>query len=133
MIAERFPDHAVLGEEFEQAGQRDQIPEYCWVFDPIDGTTNYAHGLPIFCWSSSCGTSVSRCSFSGPGSCSPPHTCCYDVPAAVAHDELVVVDSLNVRRRPPSTLLLKTRPVWQSVEYVATIGSPATMSLAMWW
>ena len=22
---------------------------YCWVFDPIDGTTNYAHGLPIFC------------------------------------------------------------------------------------
>ena len=25
------------------------VPEYCWVFDPIDGTTNYAHGLPIFC------------------------------------------------------------------------------------
>ena len=23
--------------------------EYCWVFDPVDGTTNYAHGLPIFC------------------------------------------------------------------------------------
>jgi myo-inositol-1(or 4)-monophosphatase len=51
MIAERFPDHVVLGEEFEQAGQRDAIPEYCWVFDPIDGTTNYAHGLPIFCCS----------------------------------------------------------------------------------
>ena len=51
LIAERFPDHAVLGEEFEQAGQWDRIPEYCWVFDPIDGTTNYAHGLPIFCCS----------------------------------------------------------------------------------
>ncbi|MCK7529371.1 MAG: ATP-binding protein [Ignavibacteriales bacterium] len=24
-------------------------PDHCWVFDPIDGTTNYAHGLPIFC------------------------------------------------------------------------------------
>ena len=48
-IAERFPDHAVLGEEFERAGQRDETPPFCWVFDPVDGTTNYAHGLPIFC------------------------------------------------------------------------------------
>lgn len=49
MIAERFPDHEVLGEEFGQSGDRGRVPEYCWVFDPIDGTTNYAHGLPIFC------------------------------------------------------------------------------------
>jgi myo-inositol-1(or 4)-monophosphatase len=49
IVAERFPGHVVLGEEFEEAGQREQIPEYCWVFDPVDGTTNYAHGLPIFC------------------------------------------------------------------------------------
>jgi myo-inositol-1(or 4)-monophosphatase len=48
-IAERFPDHAVLGEEFEETGQREQVPRFCWVFDPVDGTTNYAHGLPIFC------------------------------------------------------------------------------------
>jgi myo-inositol-1(or 4)-monophosphatase len=48
-IARRFPDHVVLGEEFEQAGQREVIPRYCWLFDPVDGTTNYAHGLPIFC------------------------------------------------------------------------------------
>jgi myo-inositol-1(or 4)-monophosphatase len=48
-ISERFPDHAVLGEEFETSGQRDRVPRFCWVFDPIDGTTNYAHGLPIFC------------------------------------------------------------------------------------
>src|SRR4029078_12156170 len=51
LIAERFPDHAVLGEEFEQAGHWDRIPEYCWLFDPIDCTTTYAHGLPIFCCS----------------------------------------------------------------------------------
>jgi myo-inositol-1(or 4)-monophosphatase len=49
MIAGRFPGHVVLGEEFEEAGQRDVVPPFCWVFDPVDGTTNFAHGLPIFC------------------------------------------------------------------------------------
>ena len=49
LIAERFPDHAVLAEEFEAGGDRLNEAEYCWVFDPVDGTTNYAHGLPIFC------------------------------------------------------------------------------------
>ncbi len=49
MIAERFPDHVVLGEEFEGGGDREASPPFCWVFDPVDGTTNYAHGLPIFC------------------------------------------------------------------------------------
>jgi myo-inositol-1(or 4)-monophosphatase len=51
LIAERFPDHAVLGEELQQAEAPGEGPEYCWVVDPIDGTTNYAHGLPIFCCS----------------------------------------------------------------------------------
>jgi myo-inositol-1(or 4)-monophosphatase len=49
MIAQRFPHHAVLGEEFAQEADRAVIPEFCWVFDPVDGTTNFAHGLPIFC------------------------------------------------------------------------------------
>lgn len=49
LVAGRFPDHAVLGEEFSAAAQREEIPPFCWVFDPLDGTTNYAHGLPIFC------------------------------------------------------------------------------------
>lgn len=47
MIAERFPDHAVLGEEMGGDPLAPAGP--CWVFDPIDGTTNFAHGLPIFC------------------------------------------------------------------------------------
>ena len=46
-IAERFPDHEVLGEEL--GGTATAPPGPCWVFDPIDGTTNFAHGLPIFC------------------------------------------------------------------------------------
>src|SRR4029079_11532715 len=47
MVAERFPDHQVLAEEFGGAAAVPRGP--CWVFDPIDGTTNYAHGVPIFC------------------------------------------------------------------------------------
>src|SRR5215510_4346268 len=47
LIAERFPDHHVLGEEM--GGDAAAPAGACWVFDPIDGTTNYAHGVPIFC------------------------------------------------------------------------------------
>jgi myo-inositol-1(or 4)-monophosphatase len=47
LIAERFPDHQVLAEEMGGSGTVPPGP--CWIFDPIDGTTNYAHGLPIFC------------------------------------------------------------------------------------
>jgi myo-inositol-1(or 4)-monophosphatase len=56
LIAGRFPDHAVLAEEFEVRGDRQNDAEFCWVFDPVDGTTNYAHGLPIFC----CACSLER-------------------------------------------------------------------------
>ena len=47
LVAERFPDHQVLAEEMGGAAAAPKGP--CWVFDPIDGTTNFAHGLPIFC------------------------------------------------------------------------------------
>jgi myo-inositol-1(or 4)-monophosphatase len=47
LIAERFPDHQILAEELGGAAAAPAGP--CWVFDPIDGTTNFAHGLPIFC------------------------------------------------------------------------------------
>ena len=46
MVAERFPDHDVLAEEL---GGASTGARHRWVFDPLDGTTNYAHGLPIFC------------------------------------------------------------------------------------
>ena len=47
LVAGRFPDHEVLAEELGGSGEVPRGP--CWVFDPIDGTTNFAHGLPIFC------------------------------------------------------------------------------------
>ncbi len=50
VIAERFPAHAVLAEESgETRASAASDRTHRWVFDPIDGTTNYAHGLPVFC------------------------------------------------------------------------------------
>ena len=45
-IGERFPDHGILSEE--QITCYDPAPRYTWVIDPIDGTTNYARGLPLW-------------------------------------------------------------------------------------
>lgn len=45
-IAQRWPDHRVFSEE---SGGREGRDEDIWYIDPIDGTVNYAHGLPIFC------------------------------------------------------------------------------------
>ncbi len=43
-IQEYYPDHAFVAEESGQHGQGD----YTWIIDPLDGTTNFIHGLPIF-------------------------------------------------------------------------------------
>jgi myo-inositol-1(or 4)-monophosphatase len=48
-IAERFPDHDVLAEELGGTPPGRSPSRFRWVFDPLDGTTNYAHGLPIYC------------------------------------------------------------------------------------
>ena len=45
-IREAFPDHGFHGEE--SAGHRLPDEPWFWVVDPLDGTTNFAHGLPIF-------------------------------------------------------------------------------------
>ena len=49
LIGERFPTHAILAEELPNDPVADGAAGYRWVFDPIDGTVNYAHGLPFFC------------------------------------------------------------------------------------
>ena len=48
-IAERFPDHDILAEELGGSAAGRAPSRFRWVFDPLDGTTNYAHGLPIYC------------------------------------------------------------------------------------
>ena len=45
-IKEQFPDHFILSEE---AGELSSASQYKWIIDPIDGTVNYAHGIPICC------------------------------------------------------------------------------------
>jgi myo-inositol-1(or 4)-monophosphatase len=49
VVGERFPDHDILAEELSDGPGEVARARYRWVFDPVDGTTNYAHGLPIFC------------------------------------------------------------------------------------
>lgn len=45
VILKHYPDHAILAEESGQHGESD----YVWVIDPLDGTTNFLHGFPVFC------------------------------------------------------------------------------------
>jgi myo-inositol-1(or 4)-monophosphatase len=45
-IRQWWPAHDVLGEE---QGLSDQSSDYRWYVDPLDGTTNFAHGYPVFC------------------------------------------------------------------------------------
>src|SRR4051794_12267542 len=48
LVEGRFPTHAIVAEESDDPAQRAVKPGFCWVIDPLDGTTNFAHGLPIF-------------------------------------------------------------------------------------
>lgn len=47
ILKRSYPDHAFLGEESGLTGS--SAAEYRWVIDPLDGTTNFVHGLPHFC------------------------------------------------------------------------------------
>lgn len=51
-IKETYPDHGIIGEEGEQGRIFKQAPRtepaLWWAIDPIDGTNNFAHGIPIF-------------------------------------------------------------------------------------
>jgi myo-inositol-1(or 4)-monophosphatase len=46
IIQEHYPDHSILAEE---TGDTRKSSPFKWIIDPLDGTTNYAHGYPFFC------------------------------------------------------------------------------------
>ncbi len=46
LIRERFPEHSILAEEGSIGGGQH---DHRWIIDPVDGTTNFAHGLPVSC------------------------------------------------------------------------------------
>ncbi|MGH7552789.1 MAG: inositol monophosphatase family protein [Longimicrobiales bacterium] len=45
-LSSRFPDHGFYAEE---SGERSNGASHVWLIDPLDGTTNFAHGYPVFC------------------------------------------------------------------------------------
>lgn len=45
IIKDRFPDHSIKGEEL---GEENKGSEYLWSIDPLDGTGNFARGMPLF-------------------------------------------------------------------------------------
>jgi myo-inositol-1(or 4)-monophosphatase len=51
-LREHWPAHDILGEE---GGLQDTGSDYRWYVDPLDGTTNFAHGFPVFCVSMALG------------------------------------------------------------------------------
>jgi myo-inositol-1(or 4)-monophosphatase len=44
IIHKLYPDHAILAEESGSSGNNDTV----WIIDPLDGTTNFLHGFPVF-------------------------------------------------------------------------------------
>ncbi|HMU68194.1 MAG TPA: inositol monophosphatase family protein, partial [Cellvibrionaceae bacterium] len=49
-LKKAYPDHAFLGEETGRSNSSD----YVWIIDPLDGTTNFLHGIPHFSVSIAC-------------------------------------------------------------------------------
>ncbi|TDQ38456.1 inositol monophosphatase family protein [Thiopseudomonas denitrificans] len=53
-ILKAYPDHGILGEEGSSVAGQGEGADYQWVIDPLDGTTNYIHGIPHFAVSIAC-------------------------------------------------------------------------------
>jgi len=47
-LLQAYPDHAILAEESGRA-HGSKHSEFVWIIDPLDGTTNFIHGLPMYC------------------------------------------------------------------------------------
>jgi myo-inositol-1(or 4)-monophosphatase len=50
IIRRHYPQHAFLAEESGRSGEHDAV----WIIDPLDGTTNFLHGFPVFAVSIAC-------------------------------------------------------------------------------
>lgn len=48
LIRDTYPDHQILAEESHAGALLQGVPAHLWVVDPLDGTTNFAHGIPHF-------------------------------------------------------------------------------------
>src|ERR1035438_9876776 len=50
IVRKHYPEHAILAEESGRSGENDTV----WIIDPLDGTTNFMHGFPVFAVSIAC-------------------------------------------------------------------------------
>ncbi len=48
LITSHYPTHYILAEESGVSSHSDLTGDYCWIIDPLDGTTNYSHGFPCY-------------------------------------------------------------------------------------
>ncbi len=48
LISATYPEHRILAEESGAIDVHGSQSEVCWIIDPLDGTTNFAHGLPCY-------------------------------------------------------------------------------------
>lgn len=49
LVLAKYPDHAFVGEEDVSPSKNAETAEFTWIVDPLDGTTNYVHGLENYC------------------------------------------------------------------------------------
>ncbi|MBI2956245.1 MAG: inositol monophosphatase [Acidobacteria bacterium] len=70
-----FPQHAIVAEE---GSRREAATEFCWYVDPLDGTTNFAHGYPLF--------AVSLALVSRPGAAQDEAAAGEEILVGVVHD-----------------------------------------------
>ena len=67
LIHDAFPDHGFFGEEQVSSGEKsedrllEQMPEYFWAVDALDGTTNFIRGIPQFAVSAALIAEVEIC------------------------------------------------------------------------
>jgi myo-inositol-1(or 4)-monophosphatase len=94
-LAEEFPAHAVIGEEHGVSAGRNS--PFAWVIDPVDGTTNFVNGLPLF--ASSIGVLYHGWPVAGAIWCSCAHTLAPGVYHASASGPLQFEGAV-LRRRP---------------------------------
>lgn len=62
-IRQRYPEHGIVAEEGGVAAGTNGEPGYRWIIDPLDGTTNFAHGFPVY----SISIALERCGEIGMG------------------------------------------------------------------
>lgn len=96
-LVRRFPAHAIIGEESDDAARDDA--ELVWVIDPLDGTTNYLNGLPLY--STSIGVLYRHVPVAGAVWCS----CTHKMRPGVYHardDGPLCFDGEHLTRRAPA-------------------------------